>query len=185
MIGLTSFNLYDWTHVFRSPTTKTSGAMLSPDSSTTGSRRQNTELFWGSGYFPMKPATSSGSPWALCWSAAPWTNWPRSNKQLDDEGLRGELQFLQGAEHSDPERGPGTAGSRLYWDDLAEKSDDPITGEDFEGYRIYRSTDPGWNDMTPITDGYGSVTYRKPVAQFDLDNEYQGFRTVPLKGVCF
>ncbi len=62
----------------------------------------------------------------------------------------------------------------LYWDDVAEGSIDPITGKDFQGYRIYRSTDPGFNDMTSITDGFGSASYRKPVAQFDLEDGITG-----------
>ena len=68
---------------------------------------------------------------------------------------------------------------------LPRLSDDPITGKDFEGYRIYRSTDPGWNDMEPITDSFGAVTFRKPLAQFDLDNEYSGYSPIPIKGVHY
>ncbi|MBN1999765.1 hypothetical protein JW935_19575, partial [candidate division KSB1 bacterium] len=52
-------------------------------------------------------------------------------------------------------------------------------------YRIYRSTDPGFNDMTPITDGIGSVTFRKPIAQFDVINDYEGYGEVPIKGIQF
>jgi hypothetical protein len=80
---------------------------------------------------------------------------------------------------------PGDKKVTLVWDDFAEKSYDPIAGEDFEGYRIYRSTDPGWNDMLPISDGYGSTTYRKPLAQFDLDNEYSGYAPISIKGIRF
>ena len=36
---------------------------------------------------------------------------------------------------------------RLSWDDVAERGVDPVTDEfDFEGYRIYRSTDPDFRD---------------------------------------
>jgi len=77
----------------------------------------------------------------------------------------------------------------LFWDSFAEQSEDPISGHDFEGYRIYRSTDPGWNDMNPITDGYGTSyttpIFRKPLIQFDLDNTYSGFAEVPTQGVQF
>lgn len=73
----------------------------------------------------------------------------------------------------------------LYWDDVAEKSIDPISGKDFEGYRVYRSTDPGFNDMTPITDMFGSVSYRKPLAQFDLVNGLKGAAAVAVNGVHF
>ena len=73
----------------------------------------------------------------------------------------------------------------LIWDDFAEKSFDPITGYDFEGYRIYRSTDPGFSDMKPITDAYGSIAYREPLAQFDLDNNIEGLAPTPVNGVHF
>jgi len=77
----------------------------------------------------------------------------------------------------------------LFWDEIAETSVDPISGEDFEGYKIYRSTDPGWNDNPPITDGYGTSTsnplFRKPIAQFDLDNDYEGFASIATDGVQF
>ncbi len=46
---------------------------------------------------------------------------------------------------------------RLSWDDVAERGADPVTGEyDFEGYRIYRSTDPEFRDPQVITTGTGS-----------------------------
>ena len=30
----------------------------------------------------------------------------------------------------------------IYWDDVAERSNDIVTGFDFEGYKIYRTTIP-------------------------------------------
>jgi hypothetical protein len=44
----------------------------------------------------------------------------------------------------------------LFWDTKAEGSIDPITGKDFEGYVIYRSIDPSFQDIQLITDGKGS-----------------------------
>ena len=80
---------------------------------------------------------------------------------------------------------PGDNQVTLIWDDAAEYSVDPISGLDFEGYRIYRSTDPGWNDMLPITDGQGTTAYRKPLAQFDLADGETGYHTIPVRGVEF
>ena len=60
---------------------------------------------------------------------------------------------------------------RLSWDDVAERGVDPVTGElDFEGYRIYRSTDPEFRDPQVITTGTGTdpIGNGKPIAQFDL-----------------
>lgn len=51
----------------------------------------------------------------------------------------------------------------LYWDSKAEESIDPITGKDFEGYVIYRSTDPSFQDIQVITDGKGSRFLSQPL----------------------
>ncbi len=58
---------------------------------------------------------------------------------------------------------------RLVWDDAAESSTDIVTQyPDFEGYRVYKSTDGGqtWGD--PIYDTYQTHVGYKPIAQFDL-----------------
>jgi hypothetical protein len=64
----------------------------------------------------------------------------------------------------------------LYWDSQSEESLDPLTGKDFEGYVIYRSTDPSFNDIQTITDGKGSPFLNEPLktvdgfeAKFDVD----------------
>lgn len=51
----------------------------------------------------------------------------------------------------------------LYWDTIAEESVDPITGKDFEGYVIYRSTDPGFDDIQTVTDGKGARFLTQPL----------------------
>jgi hypothetical protein len=77
---------------------------------------------------------------------------------------------------------------RLSWDSVAEKGADPVTGEfDFEGYRIYRSTDPEFRDPKVITTGTGSgpLGNGRPIAQFDLDNGWNGFSTQTVEGVAY
>lgn len=77
---------------------------------------------------------------------------------------------------------------RLSWDAVAEKSADPVTGEfDFEGYRIYRSTDPEFRDAKVITTatGSGPIGNGKPVAQFDLPNGRTGFSKQVVEGVAY
>jgi hypothetical protein len=73
----------------------------------------------------------------------------------------------------------------LYWDSKAELSVDPVSGDDFEGYRIYRATDPGFNEVRTITDGDGNLTLYEPIAQFDLDNNVSGFHPVDFNGVKY
>lgn len=74
----------------------------------------------------------------------------------------------------------------LVWDDRAERSWDPFLQEyDFEGYRIYRSTEPEFLETRLITDAYGRATFRKPIAQFDKINEYQGLHPIDVQGANF
>ena len=58
---------------------------------------------------------------------------------------------------------PGDGRVELYWDDRAEGSVDPIAGKDFEGYVIYRSVDPSFNDIQTITDGKGAQFLTTPL----------------------
>ncbi|MEA3286303.1 MAG: hypothetical protein U9Q77_02860 [Candidatus Marinimicrobia bacterium] len=69
---------------------------------------------------------------------------------------------------------PGDGQVTLYWDEGAEHSRDPLYGNDFEGYAIYRATDFGFNESLVITDTYGSPYLWNPVAKFDLDNYLEG-----------
>lgn len=63
------------------------------------------------------------------------------------------------------------AGDRrvtLIWDDRAEKSRDPIYDRDFEAYKIYKSTEPYWQEIKTITDAFGTPLLLKHIAIFDL-----------------
>jgi len=85
---------------------------------------------------------------------------------------------------------PGDEQVTLYWNDIAEYSIDPISEKnDFEGYVIYRSTDPQFLDQQTITDAYGSHFLFTPLektgggpAKFDLVNEYSGLSSIPYTG---
>ncbi|HEY6953347.1 MAG TPA: hypothetical protein VI758_13145, partial [Bacteroidota bacterium] len=77
---------------------------------------------------------------------------------------------------------------RLTWSDFSERGANPITRKlDFEGYKIYRSTDPAFLDTRTITNGQGTdyMTFGKPIAQYDLVNEYQGYSTITVNGVAY
>jgi hypothetical protein len=77
----------------------------------------------------------------------------------------------------------------LYWDTKAEESIDPITGNDFEGYVIYRSTRPDFADILKVTDGRGASYLYEPLkdlsgfeAKWDLQNEWRGYHPVSYQG---
>lgn len=66
----------------------------------------------------------------------------------------------------------------LTWDDIADtRTRDPFVGNvnDFEGYKVYRSTDKFLADPEVITDGFGQPTYKTSIYQCDLKDEIQGF----------
>lgn len=84
----------------------------------------------------------------------------------------------------------------LYWDDIAEESRDPFLGyenndptqgykKDFEGYLVYRSTEPEFNDIKVVTDSKGEPKFWKPIAQFDLDNDISGPDPIGINGAHF
>jgi len=66
----------------------------------------------------------------------------------------------------------------LTWDKIAEESIDGKTGyADFEGYRLYKSTDGGqtWGQPIPVN---GQIVGYKPVFQTDLTEEQDTTRCV-------
>ncbi|MFA3784088.1 hypothetical protein ABRY23_13595 [Melioribacteraceae bacterium 4301-Me] len=74
----------------------------------------------------------------------------------------------------------------LYWDDRAEKTFDAFYQKyNFEGYRIYRSTEPNFIEDKIITDAYGKPTFRKPIAQFDLIDGVKGLHPIDVNGALF
>ena len=89
----------------------------------------------------------------------------------------------------------------LYWDKVAEESRDPFLGyepneqgvpdfrlgykKDFEGYLIYRSEEPVFNDIKVINDSRGSSKYWKPLIQFDLIDTIKGPDPVGINGAHF
>lgn len=62
---------------------------------------------------------------------------------------------------------PGDGRVTLYWDTRAEDSFDPLLGEDFEGYKLYKSTDPFFQDPDQITDAFGNRAILDPLVQYD------------------
>jgi len=70
---------------------------------------------------------------------------------------------------------PGDGKVVLHWDNKSDKfTRDSFVknANDFEGYKLYRSTDPFIADPMIITDGYGTPLLRKPIFECDkIDNK--------------
>ncbi len=182
MIGLTSFTLYIWENLPQYDDEKVWSFNL-PGLFDQELLNDNIELMYGSGYFPLKAGTTERfSMGTLCGIDR---DDYLENVKWFSEAYTENYNFSKAPNVPTVKAIPGNNKVTLIWDTFAEESEDPITGFDFEGYKIYRSTDPGWNDALPITDGQGITQYRKPMAQFDLDNEYSGFHPVAVKGVKY
>ncbi|HVO73022.1 MAG TPA: hypothetical protein VMT35_03300, partial [Ignavibacteriaceae bacterium] len=148
-LGLTNCNNYDWSSVNQYDDENYWNIMI-PGTFTNITAVGNFELEFASGYFPLAAGTIERISIANVMANT-------------DAALLGETQninlaygnnynFAQAPIVPTVTAVPGDHKVMLFWDDLAEQSDDPITGKDFEGYRIYRSTDPGFNDGGYITD---------------------------------
>ena len=210
IVGLTSFNLYQWNVADAFGTGKQDDdegfwKRLAPGSFYAYSSAANVELLFGSGYFPLPPGYLERISYSFIVVSGPSGGWrsgggaatPPDNL-LQEKG-QVQLAYDQNYNFSKPPDIPtitatiaGNNRVTLFWNTKAEQSVDPISGNDFEGYKIYRSTDPGWNDCIPITDVFGNVIWRKPVAQFDIDQtgqnpDYKGLAPVPYQagGVFF
>lgn len=74
----------------------------------------------------------------------------------------------------------------LYWDNRAELTFDAFFQKfNFEGYRIYRSSEPNFLENKLITDAFGKATFRKPLAQFDLVDGVKGLHPINVNGALF
>lgn len=82
---------------------------------------------------------------------------------------------------------PGDGRVTLYWDNAAERAIDPVTNRnDFEGYRIYRATDPNFLDAQVITDARGNpIGNGRPLAQYDLANGVKGYSALTVQGTAY
>ncbi|HTY57598.1 MAG TPA: hypothetical protein VMF59_02230, partial [Bacteroidota bacterium] len=74
----------------------------------------------------------------------------------------------------------------LYWDSRAEQTFDAFYQKyNFEGYRVYRSTESNFLSEQVITDAYGKPTFRQPIAQFDLVDGVVGLHPIDVNGAHF
>ncbi len=159
-IGLTSFNSWAWS------TDKISNDESMWNRSIPGnfsSIQQNTDIvfIFGSGYISLKAGETKRISMALL-----------CGESLSDLLVSAETvqkiynqnyQFYKPPVTPTLSVVPDDKKVTLSWDTKAESSVDPIAGKDFQGYVIYRSTDPGFSDIQTVTDGMGSSFLLEPL----------------------
>lgn len=99
-------------------------------------------------------------------------------KEVTQNIYESDYQFAQPPLMPKLKATPGDGQVVLSWDNIAEKfTTEPLLGNinDFEGYKLYKSTDPFMADNKVITDGFGTPSLIKPIFQCDLVNEKKGF----------
>jgi len=142
----------------------------------------NIAFLYGSGPFPLLPGQTERFSLGLVFG---------ENLQDIERNVRTVQQiynnnynFARPPEKPHVWAVPGDHKVTLYWDDRAEKSYDPFMNPpyDFEGYKIYKSTDPGFLDSRIVTNAFGEKTFLKPVAQFDLRDDVSGFFPLDYQG---
>jgi len=171
-IGLTSFNYFTPPGKSRTPgelwTRQTPGnydeIVLEP---------ADGDFIYGSGYFPLTVNTSEHFSMALLFGES-FEDILR-NKEINQQIYDNNYQFTRPPDKPTVHAVAGDGYVKLYWDNTAEFSVDPVLGEDFEGYKIYRATDIGFNEINSITNADGIKYFYEPIAQFDKKNGIKGF----------
>ncbi|HOJ05199.1 MAG TPA: hypothetical protein PK916_14460 [Bacteroidota bacterium] len=149
-------------------------------------RGEDGDFIYGSGYFPLLAGNTERFSLALVFGGG------QGGFESDLADLMKHRETVQKIYNSNyrfpvaPEKPtvkavPGDKQVTLYWDRKAESSFDPVLKEyDFEGYKIYKATDPNFIDAAKITDADGNIVDYKPIGQYDLINQVQGyFRASP------
>ncbi|CAN5609800.1 hypothetical protein BH23BAC4_BH23BAC4_02680 [soil metagenome] len=156
------------------------------------------DLFVSSGIFPLRAGQTERVSYAVILGEANYAFSPDQPAERYAELLRKRV-FAQEAYEQDYRFAqapicptvtavPGDGAVTLYWDEVAESSFDTFIANlglgldpyDFEGYKVYRATDPAFLDARVITDAFGNRQFLRPIAQYDLINEYGGFFPLPV-----
>jgi hypothetical protein len=145
------------------------------------------DFVYGSGYFPLPSGNTQRFSTALFFGEDSVDVF--LNKKTVQQIYDSNYNFARPPDTPTVTVVAGDGFVTLYWDDIAEFSYDTSqpTGDelDFEGYKIYRATDPGFLENFIITDGLGRKVFHKPIVQFDLDDDKKGFFPGGDIGVSF
>ncbi|MDZ7261851.1 MAG: hypothetical protein ONB05_07075, partial [candidate division KSB1 bacterium] len=154
------------------------------------------DTFVASGFFPMEPGQRQRMAIAVAIAGGGQTKAEDIRSVTEKlsharKAYEADYQFAKAPTQVTLRAVPGDGQVTLYWDDMAEYSVDRYIADiggpaqDFEGYRVYRATDPAFLDAKKITDGFGVARLYKPIAQFDLKDGIKGFDPVGYSGVQF
>ncbi|HZW40354.1 MAG TPA: hypothetical protein VFF33_13730 [Ignavibacteriaceae bacterium] len=185
-IGLTSFNSWSWgeERIYNDESIWTRNTPRN-----FGDIQQSADInfVFGSGYISLKKGETKRISMAFLFGED--RNDMLTVASTVQDIYNKNYKFLKPPELPTLTAVPDDQKVTLYWDTKAEESVDPITGKDFEGYEILRSTTPTFEDALTITDGQGSHFLYEPLkdvngieAKWDLVNQWKGYHPVPFQG---
>jgi len=189
-IGLTSFFYFTPAGNFKMGDKDTMWLYLAPGTFAVPNVIQNNrpvegadgDFIYGSGYFPLQAKKTERFSLALVYGGGKQQGYDvdvadlLKNKKTVQKIYDANYQFPQPPDLPTLTAVPGDGKVTLYWDRIAEETIDPLLQtKTFEGYKLYRSTDPTFNDILTITDGYGSAKGYRPLKQYDLQDGVKGY----------
>ena len=182
-LGLTSFYFFYPFNIFSLREDEKIWDYMEPGEFNTTADYVDGDFIYASGYFPLRPGDTERISVAVLFgdNLQAVVRTKQTVQRIYDENYN----FAKAPTLPTLTAVPGDGEVTLYWDDLAEMSLDVLSGYDFEGYKIYRSSDPGFMDAAPITDAFGSRKMDAPIAQFDKINGIKGFFPLGFDGAQF
>ena len=130
------------------------------------------DFIFSSGYFRLEPGQTLRFSLATVFGndLQDITN----NTQTIQEIYNRNYQFARPPDTPTLRAVPGDGKVTLFWDAKSLDSIDPVLGMDFEGFRLFKSTDPFFQDPDVVTDVSGNEAFLVPTWQYDLDNGIRG-----------
>jgi len=182
-LGLTSFYFFYPFNLFSLREDEKIWNNMAPGYFNSTAQNVDGDFIYGSGYFPLRPGETERISVAIIfgWNKEELLRTKRTVQKIYDENYN----FAKAPSLPTVWAVPGDNEVTIYWDDKAEYSWDVLSGYDFEGYKIYRASDPGFQDALPITDAFGSRKLDAPIAQFDKIDGIKGFFPIGLDGTQF
>jgi hypothetical protein len=182
-VGLTSFYYFTPPGALRMNQDRDLWRAMTPGFFTTnqelttlqGASGTDGNFIFGSGYFRLPPGHTLY--FSLAFVFGQDLEAITLNTQTVQEIYNRNYQFTQPPLRPTLNAVPGDGQVTLYWDSASLDSFDPVLGYHFEGFRIFKSTDPFFRDAQYVTDVRGNPAFPVPKWQFDLANGVRGTYT--------
>ncbi len=140
----------------------------------TATHGEDGDFISASGYFPLLAGSTERFSLALLYGDNLFET--IKTKKIAQVIYNADYNFPRPPDKPTLTAVPGDGQVTLYWDRVAETTIDKTTKKvEFEGYKIYRGTDPDFSDALQISDGRGQKVFYQPIYQCDLVDGITGY----------